>query len=113
MPVRTVLLGERNRFVGRVRNATMLTGSAKAILTGAPVLTCSQRPDSLGAAGVGVALLIGTIELLQVFIDLVHPRGAFFDAVAALDISSLGYAIVGMFLIAWGASLIMWKLMRR
>jgi high-affinity nickel-transport protein len=61
---------------------------------------------------VGVALLIGTIELLQVFIDLVHPQGRFFNFVAGLDIGDLGYAIVGIFLAGWGASVILWKLMR-
>jgi len=61
---------------------------------------------------IAVALLIGTIELLQVFIDLVHPKGAFFDAVAAIDLGNLGYAIVGLFLIAWAASVVLWKFMR-
>jgi high-affinity nickel-transport protein len=61
---------------------------------------------------VGVALLIGTVELLRVFIGLVHLQGRFFDFVAAFDIGDLGYAIAGMFLVAWGASLLWWKLMR-
>jgi nickel/cobalt transporter (NiCoT) family protein len=58
---------------------------------------------------VAVALLIGSIELLQVFIGLLDLRGAFFDFVAGLDFGVLGYLIVGMFLLAWGLSAALWK----
>jgi nickel/cobalt transporter (NiCoT) family protein len=58
---------------------------------------------------VAVALLIGSIELLQVFIGLLNLRGRFFDAIAALDFGVLGYLIVAMFLLAWGLSLALWK----
>jgi high-affinity nickel-transport protein len=58
---------------------------------------------------VAVALLIGTIELLQVLIGMLGLRGAFFDSVARLDFGVLGYLIVGMFLLAWGLSVAFWK----
>jgi high-affinity nickel-transport protein len=58
---------------------------------------------------VAVALLIGTIEMLQVLIGLCDWHGAFFDAVAALDFGILGYLIVGLFLLAWGLSVATWK----
>jgi high-affinity nickel-transport protein len=61
---------------------------------------------------VGIAMLIGTIQLLQVFITLVHPEGRFFEFIAALDISHLGFVIVGIFLAAWVASVVLWKLTR-
>jgi nickel/cobalt transporter (NiCoT) family protein len=54
---------------------------------------------------VAVALLIGTIELFQVFIGLFDLHGGVFDFVASLDFSVWGYLIVGMFLLAWGAHL--------
>jgi high-affinity nickel-transport protein len=61
---------------------------------------------------VAVALIVGTIELLQVLIGLFAWRGAFFDGVAALDFGTLGYAIVGVFIVAWCASMAIWKLGR-
>lgn len=56
-----------------------------------------------------VALLIGSIELLQVLISVLGLQGRFFDAVAALDFGVLGYLIVGLFLLAWGLSVALWK----
>jgi nickel/cobalt transporter (NiCoT) family protein len=58
---------------------------------------------------VAVALLVGSIELLQVFIGILNLHGAFFDFVAQLDFGLLGYLIVGLFLLAWGLSVAAWK----
>ena len=56
-----------------------------------------------------VALFIGTIELLQVLIATLNLRGQFADFIAGLDFGILGYLIVGMFLLAWGLSVAVWK----
>jgi nickel/cobalt transporter (NiCoT) family protein len=58
---------------------------------------------------VAVALLIGSIELLQVFIGVLNLHGPIVDRVAHLDFGSLGYLIVGLFLLAWGLSVAVWK----
>jgi high-affinity nickel-transport protein len=58
---------------------------------------------------VAVALLVGSIELLQVLAGRLNLHGAFFDFIAALDFGILGYLIVGMFLLAWGLSVVVWK----
>jgi high-affinity nickel-transport protein len=58
---------------------------------------------------VAVALLVGSIELLQVLIGMLDLRGRFFDFIAALDFGILGYLIVGMFLVAWVSSVAWWK----
>jgi high-affinity nickel-transport protein len=58
---------------------------------------------------VAVALLVGTIELLQVLIGMLGLRGRLFDFIAGLDFGILGYLIVGMFLAAWGLSVGFWK----
>ena len=58
---------------------------------------------------VAVALLVGTIELLQVLIGMLGLGGHFFGFVAALDFGMMGYVIVGMFLVAWGLSVAFWK----
>jgi high-affinity nickel-transport protein len=51
---------------------------------------------------VTVALLIGTIELLQVL-------GAGWSWLGALDFSTLGYGIVGLFVATWAVSAVVWK----
>ena len=61
------------------------------------------------ALSVAVALVIGSIELLQVFVGALGLHGRFYDALAQLDFGSLGYVIVGMFLLAWGLSVAVWK----
>jgi nickel/cobalt transporter (NiCoT) family protein len=58
---------------------------------------------------VAVALVVGSIELLQVLISVLGLRGRVYDAVAALDFGILGYIVVGMFLAAWALSAGLWK----
>lgn len=58
---------------------------------------------------VAIALLVGTVELLQVLINALNLQGHYFDAIAALDFGIVGYLIVGMFLLAWGLSVGVWK----
>ncbi|MGH9548819.1 MAG: HoxN/HupN/NixA family nickel/cobalt transporter [Terriglobales bacterium] len=58
---------------------------------------------------IAVALVLGTIELLQVLRTMLGLRGPFFDFIGALAFGVLGYLIVGVFLTAWGASVAMWK----
>ncbi|MGH6683285.1 MAG: HoxN/HupN/NixA family nickel/cobalt transporter, partial [Pseudolabrys sp.] len=58
---------------------------------------------------IAVALVIGSIELLQVFISVLDLHGAFFDWVAGLDFGVLGYVIVGVFLASWIISVAIWK----
>jgi nickel/cobalt transporter (NiCoT) family protein len=53
---------------------------------------------------VAVALLVGTIELLQVFVNTLDLHGPFYDFISALDFGVLGYFIVGMFMLAWPLS---------
>ena len=61
---------------------------------------------------VAVALLIGTIELLQVLIGMLDLHGPFFEFITALNFGVLGYLIVGMFLLAWALSVAYWKVGR-
>lgn len=61
---------------------------------------------------VAVALVIGTIELLQVMITVLDLKGPVFDYIGGLDFGVLGYVIVGIFLLAWGVSVGIWKFYR-
>jgi nickel/cobalt transporter (NiCoT) family protein len=58
---------------------------------------------------IAVALVVGTIEILQVLIGSLHLHGRLYDAIGRLDFGILGYLIVGMFLLAWGLSVAVWK----
>ncbi|MEP6634807.1 MAG: hypothetical protein ABJA62_11425, partial [Luteimonas sp.] len=58
---------------------------------------------------IAVALLIGTIELLQVLRTMLGLKGPFFDFIGGLDFGVLGYVIVGIFLAAWAISVAYWK----
>lgn len=64
---------------------------------------------TLTSLSIAVALIIGTIELLQVAIALLDLKGPFLDRVAGLDFGVLGYVVVGTFLAAWGVSVAVWK----
>jgi nickel/cobalt transporter (NiCoT) family protein len=59
---------------------------------------------------VAVALVIGSVEILQVLIHVLGLRGRLLDIVAQLEFGRLGYVIVGLFVLAWVASLGVWKL---
>jgi len=64
---------------------------------------------TITALSVVVALAIGTIQLAQVLIGFFNLKGPFVGAVAGLDFGMLGYMIVGIFLVAWGVSVMIWK----
>ncbi len=58
---------------------------------------------------VGVALVIGTIELAQVLIGTLDLKGPVCGAIATLNFGMLGYIVVALFLLAWGLSVAVWK----
>ena len=58
---------------------------------------------------VAVALLIGTVELLQVATPGLGLTGGVWSFVQSLDFSYLGYVVVTMFVVAWAVSYLIWK----
>lgn len=58
---------------------------------------------------IGVALVIGTIELLQVLVSMLKLKGSIFGYIGNLDFGVLGYVIVGLFIFAWIISVAVWK----
>ncbi len=61
---------------------------------------------------VAVALLIGTIELLQVASAKLSLEGGFWSVLDNLDFGHLGYVVVGLFVATWLCSLAVWKTRR-
>jgi nickel/cobalt transporter (NiCoT) family protein len=61
---------------------------------------------------VAVALIIGTIELLQVTAAKFSLEGGFWAFLANLDFSRIGYAVVALFIATWALSLALWKACR-
>jgi high-affinity nickel-transport protein len=58
---------------------------------------------------VGVALVIGSIEIVQVLAHVLGLHGAFWNSVVRLDFGGLGYIVVALFLLAWGISVALWS----
>ena len=58
----------------------------------------------------GVALTIGSIELLQVLVRALRLHGGLYDTIGQFDFGVLGYVVVGLFLLAWGCAVAVWKL---
>jgi nickel/cobalt transporter (NiCoT) family protein len=55
-----------------------------------------------------VALVIGTIELASIFAQHLNASGSFWVWVENIDINTLGFIIVGMFIVTWAAALAIW-----
>jgi high-affinity nickel-transport protein len=61
---------------------------------------------------VAVALIVGTIELLQVTAAKFSLSGGFWTFLGSLDFGKLGYGVVALFIATWAFSLILWKTRR-
>jgi high-affinity nickel-transport protein len=61
------------------------------------------------ALSVAVALAIGGVEVLQVTSQRLALDGGFWRTIGGIDFSSLGYAIVALFVLTWVAAAIMWR----
>jgi nickel/cobalt transporter (NiCoT) family protein len=61
---------------------------------------------------VAVALIIGSIELLQVLAAKFSLEGSFWAFLDDLDFGNIGYVVVGLFVATWAFSVILWKTRR-
>jgi nickel/cobalt transporter (NiCoT) family protein len=61
---------------------------------------------------VAVALIIGTIELTSVITDKLSLHGAFWSTVSNLDLNTVGYVIVGLFIATWAVAFAVWRFAR-
>jgi nickel/cobalt transporter (NiCoT) family protein len=58
---------------------------------------------------VAVALIVGTAELLGLAAGELGLTGGFWNAVARVNINTLCYVIVGLFVATWAIALIVWR----
>ncbi len=61
---------------------------------------------------VAVACAIGGVELLQVLASELNLTGPYWNWLAKLDFETMGFGIIGIFLVAWLASTAYWKVRR-
>ncbi|MGZ4358954.1 MAG: HoxN/HupN/NixA family nickel/cobalt transporter, partial [Gaiellaceae bacterium] len=61
---------------------------------------------------VAVALAVGSVELLQVLAARLSHGSGFWESLSRLDLGTVGYGIVGLFVLTWGISLAVWKTRR-
>jgi high-affinity nickel-transport protein len=61
---------------------------------------------------VAVALLVGGAELLSILAGRLGLTGGFWTFAGKLDLNTIGFVIVGIFVAVWAVSLTVWKLGR-
>jgi high-affinity nickel-transport protein len=57
-----------------------------------------------------VALAIGSIEIFSLLAEKLGLRGGAWDWMAAIDLNTIGFAIVGLFIATWLVALAIWHL---
>jgi high-affinity nickel-transport protein len=60
---------------------------------------------------VAIALIVGTIELLGLAVDQLGLRGGFWDWISQININTIGYVIVGLFVATWAIALTAWRVL--
>src|SRR5688572_1182440 len=58
---------------------------------------------------VAIALLVGGIELASVLAERLELTGGVWDVVAAIDLNTIGYAVVALFVLTWALALAVWR----
>ncbi len=58
---------------------------------------------------VAVALIVGTTELLALAAGELGLKGGFWTTVSQVNINTLGYVIVGLFVATWAIALLVWR----
>ena len=59
-----------------------------------------------------VALFIGGVEVLQVIASELHLKGPFWDTVVKFPLQNLGFYIIGIFMLSWLVSVVVYKMKR-
>ena len=67
---------------------------------------------TITALSVAVALIIGGIEIISILTHRLNITDGPLAWIGGLDLNSVGYAIVAMFLLTWVVALLIWRLAR-
>jgi high-affinity nickel-transport protein len=58
---------------------------------------------------VAVALLVGTVELLSILTQSLSLRGGIWDFLSSVNLNTIGFVIVGMFVVTWLGAMAVWR----
>jgi nickel/cobalt transporter (NiCoT) family protein len=58
---------------------------------------------------VAVALIIGTIEVISICITYFKLSGGVWDVLRGINLNTIGFIIVGMFIVTWVAAIAVWR----
>jgi nickel/cobalt transporter (NiCoT) family protein len=58
-----------------------------------------------------VALLIGSVELASLAAQQFSLSGPFWSWISGLDLNTIGFAIVGLFIVTWAIALLAWRIL--
>jgi len=61
---------------------------------------------------VAVALIVGTVEVLSILADKLSLHGGLWSFAGAFDLNTIGFVIVGLFVVTWIGAIAVWKLAR-
>jgi high-affinity nickel-transport protein len=64
---------------------------------------------TITALSVGVAFLIGGLEIAGLISSQLHLHGWLGDAIGAFDLNTAGYLVVGLFVAVWALALGVWR----
>lgn len=67
---------------------------------------------TMTSLSVFVALFVGTVEIAQNLSQALDLKGGLWDEIDGLDLASLGFVIVGAFVLAWIGAFFLFKLQR-
>jgi high-affinity nickel-transport protein len=67
---------------------------------------------TITSLSVSIALAIGTIELLQVFSTKLSLNSSFWNHLNNLNLGTIGYLVVCLFIATWATSVLIWKTRR-
>jgi nickel/cobalt transporter (NiCoT) family protein len=67
---------------------------------------------TITALSAAIALIVGSIELLGLLADRFHWKGGFWDWLGAIDLNTVGFVIVGLFVATLVVALLVWRFAR-
>ncbi|HVC21425.1 MAG TPA: HoxN/HupN/NixA family nickel/cobalt transporter [Vicinamibacterales bacterium] len=59
-----------------------------------------------------VALFVGTVELVSIAAGLLHRDSGAWGTLRHLDLQTMGYAVVALFVCSWALSVVVWRVCR-